>query len=559
MKSKAYRAIPTALDVVHTVSVQVGNQRGVPSVVRITQYDSDAVVIACDMYNDAGFYTVNEGDTVRIRVCKPDGKGVYATANGISEDSHTVYFRVSKQMSICAGTARAVVEITNRSNAIVATGAFTIAIEQNPVGDATDMSDSELSVLQDMIQSVTDSQAKAKLSADKAAQSEANAKAAELSAQTHKNNAQQSANLAEQSMHSAESASNDARAQAQVATTQASTATESARESASSASQALQHKNSATSSATQASSSASSASASANNAKASADKAKQSENAVNDVKDQLNALVGSSKRYTGFGNNTANTYVELAKSKYSYTSGDAGGAIFVDGIVGGLSGDRCGSIGVHIPLRGDYKPSLAYKAGKIDSNACDVVVIRGGDGIIHVYLKLNGYAQYAVTVTGTDGKYVFTPGSTVTGQPSGTVIFRLSEEPTDIERAYPVGTIYINVTDTNPSVLLGFGTWQRIDAGRTLVSSSTSGRYLTGNKGGEETHTLTVQELPSHNHAQNVSAYSASGKAGGRVDYKEDNKVTFYSQGISTGETGGGLGHNNMPPYVAVSIWQRTR
>ena len=134
--------------------------------------------------------------------------------------------------------------------------------------------------------------------------------------------------------------------------------------------------------------------------------------------------------------------------------------------------------------------------------------------------------------------------------------------------AYPVGAIYLSVTDTDPATLFG-GTWERISQGRFLIGSGANaanttdywGEYPAGKEnfpagemGGEVEHTLTVDEIPAHTHSErlewsNTKAWGLTGTGEGA------NAVV--DQGGVTGATGGGKPHNNLPPYLAVFMWKR--
>lgn len=72
-----------------------------------------------------------------------------------------------------------------------------------------------------------------------------------------------------------------------------------------------------------------------------------------------------------------------------------------------------------------------------------------------------------------------------------------------LSKAYPVGAIYCSTVATNPHDLFGFGTWEYIEQGRVLLSQGD--KYSAGSTGGAETHTLTVQEMPSHKHGGTTS------------------------------------------------------
>jgi microcystin-dependent protein len=87
-------------------------------------------------------------------------------------------------------------------------------------------------------------------------------------------------------------------------------------------------------------------------------------------------------------------------------------------------------------------------------------------------------------------------------------------------------------------------------AGRSLLAAG-SGSGLTtrsiGDSGGEETHQLTISEMPAHTHdAPNsknfITSTGSSGAAGGGWNSVE----------TSTASTGGDGSHNTMHPFLAV-------
>lgn len=114
---------------------------------------------------------------------------------------------------------------------------------------------------------------------------------------------------------------------------------------------------------------------------------------------------------------------------------------------------------------------------------------------------------------------------------------------------YPVGSIYMSVNAANPSTLFG-GTWQRIQ-GRFLFAADSA--HAAGSTGGEETHKLTVAEMPRHSH-------TIKGNSFYNYDHKE---IPFtgmrdHPASQNTSSAGGDKPHNNMPPYLSVYMWKRT-
>lgn len=116
--------------------------------------------------------------------------------------------------------------------------------------------------------------------------------------------------------------------------------------------------------------------------------------------------------------------------------------------------------------------------------------------------------------------------------------------------AYPVGAIYLSVTEVDPSALFG-GTWERI-GGRFLLGADST--YAAGSTGGEAAHTLTVDEMPRHNHE--IDNLNASGNATPFMTVQAQDK-RGYGGNVQTMYAGGGKAHNNLPPYLAVYMWQR--
>ena len=167
---------------------------------------------------------------------------------------------------------------------------------------------------------------------------------------------------------------------------------------------------------------------------------------------------------------------------------------------------------------------------------------------------------------------------------------------------YPVGSIYMSVSNVSPATLFG-GTWEQI-SGKFLLSADSS--HAAGTTGGAASHTLTAAELPAHahslnNHTHTVPAHTHSAStassgahthsiprwqqatptadgtgrlAQGSIDSSyitskagaHTHSVTVASKPAfntaaasgSTGNTGGGTAISLMPPYLAVYMWKRT-
>ena len=122
----------------------------------------------------------------------------------------------------------------------------------------------------------------------------------------------------------------------------------------------------------------------------------------------------------------------------------------------------------------------------------------------------------------------------------------------NFDKIYPVGSIYMNLKNVEPSTLFG-GTWEQI-LGKFLLAAYDGGGYPSGSTGGEAEHTLTIQEMPNHTHSLTLVADGIGGNSGRGVVYDYKNGSTI----ATTDPTGNNIPHNNMPPYLAVYMWKRT-
>jgi len=125
----------------------------------------------------------------------------------------------------------------------------------------------------------------------------------------------------------------------------------------------------------------------------------------------------------------------------------------------------------------------------------------------------------------------------------------------NVDLVYPIGSIYMTISTVSPAVLFG-GTWERIK-GRCIVGVDENDTdFGTVSKtGGEKTHKLIIDEMPSHSHTFRL-AYGNSDPFNGLSyaatvtgDFSDTSKIQ---------KTGGNQPHNNLQPYYTAYIWRRT-
>lgn len=202
-----------------------------------------------------------------------------------------------------------------------------------------------------------------------------------------------------------------------------------------------------------------------------------------------------------------------------------------------------------------------------------------------------------------NGVLYFKKGDNVTEFSVGTIV-----QPAIA--AWPVGSIFMSVSDKNPKELLGLPsnssvTWVRWAQGRMPISldPTVGSRFTTvEGYGGSERVALGINEMPAHNHGGGTGGQSAdhyhtgytsadgshthgqyrpnnrdgiAGNGGATVansagyvmqtdpaGYHSHSVVTYGASTDHThaiGTQGGGASHENMPPYMVVNMWKRTQ
>lgn len=142
---------------------------------------------------------------------------------------------------------------------------------------------------------------------------------------------------------------------------------------------------------------------------------------------------------------------------------------------------------------------------------------------------------------------------------------------------FPVGSVYFTMIDINPGTFLG-GSWSRVAQGRFIVgvgegidTNTNIQNFVVGNNNGEYLVTLSVDEMPEHEHLNGLRAQTGGGSPHiygdsnvGITPTLPDRSVDQDSerrnsdrQGI-TSKSGGGEPHNNLPPSFGLYIWSRT-
>ncbi len=119
-----------------------------------------------------------------------------------------------------------------------------------------------------------------------------------------------------------------------------------------------------------------------------------------------------------------------------------------------------------------------------------------------------------------------------------------------LDQIYPIGSIYITATNTNPASTLG-GTWQAYAQGRTLIGVDSSSYKSAELTGGKSIKSITTSNMTAHNHNISISGKVSSTFKGTSTSTSSNGNHIHTFMGVlvqvegttySLSETGNGFG-----------------
>lgn len=163
--------------------------------------------------------------------------------------------------------------------------------------------------------------------------------------------------------------------------------------------------------------------------------------------------------------------------------------------------------------------------------------------------KLGGNlpSYYAKADSPTFTGVVKVPDVTIAGNANSPVTIKLLEDYVTkqiLNKAYPIGSIYITLVNTNPSETIG-GEWRRVAEGRCLVGVSAERNITLRKTGGSITTTLNESNIPAHTHNVNISG-STSGVGDHTHNTSDESSYTrtvrydergYYCKYLGSGDT----------------------
>lgn len=212
------------------------------------------------------------------------------------------------------------------------------------------------------------------------------------------------------------------------------------------------------------------------------------------------------------------------------------------------NGGNVGILGTKVLEFGRGTAGKENNAGKIGygtwtSDSLDIV----GAGTNGTSRKIKLWCEGGVTASGTVTAPAFSGNGTI--PLGGIIMWSGSTAPSGWSLCTGQTVNNIVTPDLRGRFVLASGTGSGLTA-RTI-----------GQSGGEETHVLTIGEMPSHSH---TTTLGNNGFPDGSSDRQHNNYILYPDRtddktAFNSSATGGGAAHTNMPPYYVLAFIMRTQ
>lgn len=225
-----------------------------------------------------------------------------------------------------------------------------------------------------------------------------------------------------------------------------------------------------------------------------------------------------------------------------------------------------------------YTPTKVWKdgfgAGETRITAADLTRMETG-----ISAATQGVTNVETTVSALTDRVA--AAETKAKTTDSTITSTKSDLEASILKAVPIGTIVMWATSTPPEGWLlcngtavsrtayadlfkVLGTTVGAPSSTTFSLPNLSGRFPLGasnahglhSTGGAETHTLTISEMPSHNHGV---AGNIVQRGSGSDAFREVAGAYPGGSNVSSQSVGGGQPHNNMPPFYGINFIIRAK
>lgn len=220
---------------------------------------------------------------------------------------------------------------------------------------------------------------------------------------------------------------------------------------------------------------------------------------------------------------------------------------------GSVRGSVIGNKGIRTEAYGDRSiPTRAISLGAVGRDELSAEVLAGG--LLGPEIG-SGMPWFSGTYT--PPNYMDADGRRLLRSDYATLFTRFGT-------TYGGSGLYFNLPDARGVTLFGIapGTTELGGPLNGKITAATASNRNLGGTGGAETHSLTSAQNASHSHSYTDSSgtpigfFDASEPSGGGTTYiagnRNNNGNILPSSSKSTGSSGSGAPHNNMPPFLFI-------